>query len=299
MDAESAQPAAAPSEPSAAGDAFAAGSAGWGAGDGVGRAMPEEMGEGGEGGTRVLVLGWCLWLLGAWGVMWVLGGWTLPALRSMVFAGMLGLMGVWPAVRLSQPTPPWPGRGGAGAGPWLGSGGGVTPRGWLWVCGVTWGDWVALNVIFQAVIWPLRWAGGWPALQAVWLTVAVAGWSLLTGLLIAWGRGGNEALRRSGAMVACVGVVVAEPLLWWLAWWAGVLGGTGEPTMRLSPLQALWHFTAPGLGPRSLGVIVQQQGVQVVGVSASAVAGWAVLLGLLWWTRARPVADACPGAASR
>ena len=268
-------------------------------GSGAGGAGGGNGGGGRGGGARgLLVLGWCLWLLGAWVGMWAWGGWTVPALRAMVFAGMLGIMGVWPAVRLSQATPtPTPEsdprksrRGGVptvdpqrGGGP-LGE---PTAGAWLRVCAATAGDWLALNLVFQAVIWPLRLAAGWAVLQAAWLAGAVGAWSLLTALLIAWGRGGNDALRRSAAMIACVGVVLAEPLLWWLAWRAGVLGGVGETAMRLSPLQALWHFTAPGLGPRSLQLIIQQQGAQVLGVAAAAAAGWLVLTGLLRWTRAR------------
>ena len=147
-----------------------------------------------------------------------------------------------------------------------------------------------MNLVFQAVIWPLRLASGWPVRQAVWLAVSVAGWSLLTGLLIAWGRGSNAAARRTVAMLACVGVVVAEPLLQWLAWRVGVspgVGGVGEASMRLSPLQAFWHLTAGGIGPRSVDLMLQRQGPQVLSVAAAAAAGWVMLLTLLTLARRR------------
>ncbi len=207
----------------------------------------------------------------------------------MVFAGMLGFMGVWPAVRLSQVTSAGAvakrkargTRPGGAGGPGGAAGPGVSMGDWLKVSGATWRDWLALNLVFQAVIWPLRLASGWEVSQTAWLAAAVAGWSLMTGLLIAWGRGSNAASRRTGAMVICVGVVVAEPLLWWLAWRMGVLGGVGERSMRLSPLQALWQFTATDLNGRTLQSVIQRQGVQVIAVAAAAVVGWLVLVGLL------------------
>ena len=66
-------------------------------------------------GVRLLMLGWCIWLMGVWIVLYFTVGWTGPAFRVMVFAAVIGLMGVWPAVRLSQP-------GFATGGGWRGAG---------------------------------------------------------------------------------------------------------------------------------------------------------------------------------
>jgi hypothetical protein len=229
-------------------------------------------------GTRVLVLGWCLWLLGTWIVLWVIGGWTVPALRAMVLWGMVGFMGLWPAVRLSQPTGRWASARSAGGSAAASGDRDVDAVEWARACRQTLLDWFCLNLVFQAVLWPLQIAARWSLAQTLWLDLSVAGWSLLTGLLIAWGRGTDRGLLRSWTMLACVGLVVLEPLLWWAGWQAGVVG---TPTMRLSPLQALWGFSDPGLNASGLGAVARTLGVQAISITAAAAAGWVVLLGLI------------------
>ncbi|MEM1107670.1 MAG: hypothetical protein AAGH99_03165 [Planctomycetota bacterium] len=238
-------------------------------------------------GLRGLVLGWSLWLLGTWVVLWVVGGWTMPALRVMVFSGLVGMMGVWPALRLSQPTKArghlrpiniTPGGQVSGGG----GGGELSGGDWARACGRVAAEWFALNAVFQAVIWPLRLAAQWSLEQAAWLAVAVAGWSLMTGLIIAWGRGSNRAGWRSWAMVVCVGVVVLEPVLWWMGLAAGGQIGreVGMPEMRFSPLQAVWGVSAAG-SPGQAQAAVATHGFQILTVAVSAFVGWLVLWTLL------------------
>lgn len=213
-------------------------------------------------GVRVLILGWCLWLMGSWITLYLTGGWTIAAFRVMVFSGLIGLMGVWPAVRLSQATAQHLGEPGVDR---------VPARLWARACGSVLLDWFCLNLVFQAVIWPLLLAAHWTAAQGLWLDAAVAGWSLLTGLIIAWGRGVDRALWRSLAMVVCVGIVAVEPVLLGL----GALSSeatAGVQRMRISPIQAVWSLS--GQGP------VEPWAVQVVGIWLAAVTGW-VVLGLL------------------
>ncbi|MEM9419518.1 MAG: hypothetical protein AAGA25_10785 [Planctomycetota bacterium] len=235
-------------------------------------------------GLRGLVLGWSLWLLGSWIVLWAVGGWTVPALRVMVLSGLVGMMGVWPAVRLSQPTRS------------ASSGNEVSGSEWARACGWIAADWLALNLVFQAVIWPLQIAAGWSTPQAVWLVVAVAGWSLLTGLVIAWGRGTNRPAARSWAMVVCVAVVVLEPMLWWMGL---ITAGpeVGVPEMRFSPLQAVWGVSAAGTDAQAQAAIAIH-GFQIVTVVASALVGWVVLWGLLTLVVLRERATARGAAAS-
>lgn len=231
-------------------------------------------------GVRGLILGWCLWLLGSWIVLWTVGGWTIPALRAMVFASTLGLLGLWPAVRLSQMTRRYPATDQRGL---PASGGEVTRREWARACRGTLLDWFCLNLVFQAVLWPLQIAARWPVMQTVWLALAVAGWSLLTGLVIAWGRGTDRGAWRAGAMVGCVALVVVEPALWCLGWMAGALG---MPMMRLSPLQALWTLSAPGvIDERQAAAIVIGQAPQVLAVLVASATGWMVLGLLMSWSR--------------
>lgn len=53
------------------------------------------------GGTRELMLCWCLWLLGSWAVTLSIDS-PIPAVRWMVFSTATGLFVMWPLVRLSQ-----------------------------------------------------------------------------------------------------------------------------------------------------------------------------------------------------
>ena len=204
----------------------------------------------------------------------MIGGWTVPALRSMVFAAAVGLMGLWPAVRLSQMTRRYPAIGDDG----LPAAGEVTAREWARACGATLLDWVCLNLVFQIVLWPLQLAAKWTLVQTAWLSVTVAAWSLLTALLIAWGRGTDRGGWRMMAMLLCVGLVVVEPALWCMGWMSGAVG---MPMMRLSPIQALWGLSAPGMVPDQAAAVVMDQAPQILSAAVAAVVGWGVLGGLL------------------
>ena len=118
--------------------------------------------------VRLLVMGWCVWLLVVWAMLWTQMSVGLAAVRWLVFAGAVGMLLIWPAVRLSQ----W------GA------------------VGAVLLDWAALNVIWQAVIWPLKEIARWPIEQVVWLSLAMAAWSLGTGALIGFGAGRGLKIAR-------------------------------------------------------------------------------------------------------
>lgn len=234
---------------------------------GVGTRLPEApdpAADGGEGveeyGVRLLVLGWCFWLILSWFVLFQRVGWNGAGFRLMLFAAMLGVMGGWPALRLSQAT--------------VAVGREVTPKQWAWVTRRVFLDWLFLNLVFQAVMWPLRLAARWSWEQAIWIDASVAAWSLLAGLLIAWGRRADSGGVRALAMLACVGVVLAEPVLWWLG---SVLVGDISGRMRVSPIQAMWGLSSPMA--RST---VYPWAQQVVAVGLAAVAGWVVLAGMMW-----------------
>ena len=107
----------------------------------------------------------------------------------MVFACLIGLMLMWPLLRLTQGRP-----------------GALAAGSVLW-------DWFCLNLMFQAVVWPLQVSAEWSMVQALWLDLAVAGWSLMTGLILLVSSGWRSSLGRSGAMGLCLLLVLAEPAL--------------------------------------------------------------------------------------
>jgi hypothetical protein len=188
-----------------------------------------------DGMSRGLILLWCLWLLGSWTVTLVLD----PSLASerkvrwMMMASLVGLTLVWPVLRLSQDAS---GSGAPGSGtPGIqgDSAGSTSGRG-------AWGvlrDWVSLNVVFQAVIWPLRLQPQWSLEQALWLDLAVAGWSLVTAGLMALGVRRGGGWWRAGWTLACVALWVSGPL------WLALTGAGGD----WSPLLSVWRLSGPAL----------------------------------------------------
>ena len=202
------------------------------------------MGAPAESSARDLVLLWCLWLLGSWLVSG-LGGWQVAAPRWMVFASLTGFMLMWPALRLGQDL------------------------GWALSAGVVLWDWFCLNLVFQAVVWPLQVSAEWTLAQALWLDGALAGWSLLTGLvLVGVGRWTSPA-GRVAAMGLCLLLVLGEPLL--LAIMSLARLGAVWP-MWISPIDTVWALTEE---PARIWP------PHVAGVMAVAAAGWllVVLLG--------------------
>src|SRR5206468_387657 len=104
-------------------------------------------------------------------------------------------------------------------------------------------DWFSLNLVLQAVIWPLRLIADWPLSQTLWIDAALAGWSLLAGLLVAWGCRSNRGGDRTAVMLLCMLIVLGEPAA------LAVLGAAAPRSgvhwvMRISPVQTLYHLTA-------------------------------------------------------
>ncbi|MFW6059091.1 MAG: hypothetical protein ACODAQ_02855 [Phycisphaeraceae bacterium] len=191
--------------------------------------------------TQVVVLVWCLWLAGAWGVSMLLSS-SVVAARWLVVTSVVGLMLVWPAARLSEGRER------------------VTMPGVLV-------EWLCLVLVFQAVIWPLRIISDWRMDQTAWLDGAVAAWSLLTAAVVAMGMQFRGAGARMAAMVLCVLVVLGEPMVLALA--ATVQGAGTLWEMRLTPLPTVWALAQP-IADVSLGAWPAR--IMVVGVAA--VAAW-------------------------
>ncbi len=177
---------------------------------------------------RLLILLWCLWLLGSWGVTLGIESLVL-ATRLMVYACAFGLMLLWPVFRLSQA--------------------GRAEHAVLRVVSL---DWLCLILVLQTVIWPLRLSGEWGVMQTVYLNLALASWVWLIAGIIGLGL---ITGKRTLAMWACVFLLLGEPALLGVlnvvgsGEWAGAGAGTWtwSWTMRISPIGALWEWTKPPL----------------------------------------------------
>ena len=185
-------------------------------------------------GVRILILGWCLWLLGSWAVAINIEPAMARATRWMVFAAVLGLMVIWPTFRLSQ--------GNGGGSPSSRSPQPVSGTNHGMSLGGVFVDWFCLLVVFQAVIWPLRILKEWSIQQAVLLDLVVSVWSLLTGLLIAYGCRFRRGSARGAVLGLCILLLLGEPAMMMLTPW-GRPPGQLPWTMRISPIQILWALT--------------------------------------------------------
>lgn len=210
---------------------------------------------------RLVVLGWCLWLLlaGLAGGLGVGAGvhLSLPTTRWMVLAVALGLMLCWPAMRLALS------RGEPGAALSDQDAGGFSGR----AMGRTLYEWLVLVIIFQAVLWPLKTMALWSMTQAMWLNLAIGAWSLLAAACLAWGRGFRRSGPRVLAMLLCVAMLGAEPL------WVALTGWGGAGLGRLSPLATLWALTVVSHEFRP-----DPWRERVVGALLAAMMAWAGLL---------------------
>lgn len=212
---------------------------------------------------RIVVLGWCLWLIGSWVVaLW--NGTAVPASRWMLMLTTLGFTGVWPIVRLSLDPPR-----------------AVTPSKALIV------EWVALAGILQAVVWPLALTAGWEAAQTFWIDSAILAWSLLNGAIVAVALRSGGAGPRAAAATLCMLVLFAEPLVLALA--GGTDPAATTPVMRISPLQTLWTLSEEG---RAWAGAPWR--VNVLAAAAAAVLAWGVAYLTASWRASSDIADASP-----
>ncbi len=173
--------------------------------------------------NRAVVIGWCAWLLGSWTINMDVQA-PIPAARWMIYSGLIGMTMAWPMWRLSiaivAPTAPTQAYG-------------------VFV------DWLNLNLVFQAVLWPLSLTTRWSEPQTLWLAAALGAWSLLAAAIVAWGTHVplHTGKRRAVAMILCLAVPLGEPAV------LGVMNlEASQPSavtwpMHLSPIQTLWGLT--------------------------------------------------------
>ncbi len=195
----------------------------------------------------MVVMGWCLWLLGVGLLAWLVDGW-IPAARWMVLLAVVGLMLVWPAIRLSE-------------------------GGMRLTLPAVWVEWLCLILVFQAVVWLLRALSGWRMDQTVWLDAAVAAWSLLTAAVVGLGVRWPRAWPRTVAMVLCALLVLGEPLA--VALVSLVWPAAARPiwSMHLSPLPTVWALAHP-----VVDVTLGPWPERVMFAAAGAVTAWVVVV---------------------
>jgi hypothetical protein len=184
-----------------------------------------------DASPQLLILGWCLFLLGSWTVAIAMDS-PVPSVRWMFYACVVGLMVVWPLVRLSQGS--W--------GPARRLGHAATPARYVLL------DWLCLALVFQTVVWPLYVTAEWTVAQAAWLDAVVVTWTLLTAMLVALGCRSTRSGARVAAMAGCVFLLIGEPLVLALIQWAAAPDPVWAWELRVSPLGTIARMLGPNGG---------------------------------------------------
>lgn len=201
--------------------------------------------------THLVILFWCAWLLGSWLVCLLEVSPQLAARLTMPFAALTGMMVLWPLIRLSTAfeTPSV-----AENGPVV-----VVPRPSTHILR----EWLYLNLLLQAVLWPLMINARWTIPQTLWLTWVFAAWSLLVGLVTAIGLRRGSAVARALAMLACLALLLVEPAIHVL------LVPSEARQWHVSPIGLVWELTTP-FSP----VLRVEDAAGVIAVTAAGILGW-------------------------
>lgn len=208
----------------------------------------------------VLMLVWCLWLIGSLMVTWRLHAVAVWG-RLMPLNLILGLMLIWPAIRLSVgpiskhvPLRESP----------------AVSR--IIFTGVL-ADWAGLNAINQVVLLGLTVTADWSITQTVWMDMAILSWSLLAAAMVAVGCRTFRAGPRAVSMLICVLLVIGEPLAMVVA---SIAMGPDRAIMwdmHISPLQVIWALSEQG----QLWT-VEPHHRHIIAVGVAAVMAWMMLI---------------------
>lgn len=197
--------------------------------------------------SRVLLLGWCLWLLASWATnlaifparrSWIVHGdmlaWRAPAeafipvVRAMLISVAVGLILIWPAWRLSMA--PSGGERHAGRETAI--------------------DLVALWLIIQVVVLPMRLLADLSLARLGLISLTFAIWGAATATLVWLGRrprgpeGRGSTFARTAAMLGCAALLLGG---WPIAY---ILGDTAPADF--SPLHTLWTLCAGSPDPAAI-----------------------------------------------
>lgn len=225
--------------------------------------------------------------MAAWGLTLASSS-VVPGTRWMVFAAAIGLMGVWPAVRLSL----------ASRGP------GSTSRPWAAARNAA-SDWLAMVILLQMVIWPLWLAGGkwtlvggpqvfatrWSAAQTGAISATLVSWSAVTAWLVAWGGVRGTRGAATLAMAGCLLLMIGGPVIHAMMTATGV--GPVVEARGFGPVATLWALTQA-----KADVVVARYLPGIAATALAALVGW---IGLIVVSRLlrRPAPSSVTPAAAR
>ncbi len=144
-----------------------------------------------------------------------------PGVRLMLISAAIGLVIGWPLLRLSQ---------GQVASP----------------IKQTILDLIVLLALVQVVLWPLRLVTPWSPARTAALDATLVAWTVLAGALVASTTGTRRAGPRNIAMMACVCMALAGPVLAIIALSFQPIGSVTHRLLKVGPLLEVYELSGGG-----------------------------------------------------
>jgi len=170
-----------------------------------------------------------------------------PGVRLMLITAAIGLVIGWPLLRLSQ---------GQVASPMK----------------QTVLDLIVLLALVQVVIWPLRLVTPWSPARTAALDATLVAWTALAGALVASATGTQRAGPRNIAIVACLSMSLAGPVLAIIGLYFQPIGSVTHRLLRFGPLLEVYEISGGGRTAPDAG---QWKWIIILALSASA--AWTAL----------------------
>ncbi len=133
-------------------------------------------------------------------------------------------------------------------------------------------DLIVLLALVQVVIWPLRLVTPWSPARTAALDATLVAWTVLAGALVASASGTQRAGPRNIAIVACVCMCLAGPVLAIVGLQFEPIAGVTHRLLQLGPLLEVYEISRGGRTAPDPG---QWRWITIVALAAAA--GWTVL----------------------
>ncbi len=189
-----------------------------------------------------------------------------PGVRLMLISAAIGLIIGWPLLRVSQSRAEYP----------------MTQ---------TLLDLIVLLALVQVVIWPLRLVTPWSPARTAALDATLVVWTILAGALVASATGSDRTGPRNIAIIACVTMCLAGPVLAMIGIRGSAMPGLTPRLLQVGPLLEVYTLSHGGRTAPAGG-----QWMWISMVALAGAAAWGALI-TITMTRGRPDVVRPPGPA--
>ncbi len=180
-----------------------------------------------------------------------------PGVRLMLISAAIGLIIGWPLLRVSQSRAEYP-----------------MTQALL--------DLIVLLALVQVVIWPLRLVTPWSPARTAALDATLVVWTILAGALVASATGSDRTGPRNIAIIACVTMCLAGPVLAMIGIRGSAMPGLTPRLLQVGPLLEVYTLSHGGRTAPAAG-----QWMWISMVALAGAAAWGVLI-TITMMRGRP-----------